>query len=179
MPNVIVVNVVATADLQQRVDLEKIGCLQHGTHDEMCYGGRVAYLKTPEMRGRVTIFPNGKIIGVGTRSRREAIYELKLAAKILVEAGLARPVSLNVRVRNAVATADIGKGLDLNRFAGTGNGIVYEPEQFPGAICRFPNLPEITVLLFTNGKAVITGIRDPDSLDPIVHEILRLTGQEH
>ncbi|WXG44280.1 MAG: hypothetical protein WED04_09650 [Promethearchaeati archaeon SRVP18_Atabeyarchaeia-1] len=173
------VNVVATAELKQNVDLDKIGDLKYGLHDDMYYGGRVAYLKAPAMKGRVTIFSSGKMISVGTRSSREATSDLESAIHILAEAGLAKFVPISMRVRNAVATVDFGRTLDLNELAKKSGEVVYEPEQFPGAICKLAELPEITVLLFASGKAVITEIRDPDHLDAIVGEILRFLDARH
>ena len=61
---------VATGDLTQQVSLEDISRLPYTIHDQEIYGGRVAYLKTPEMHGKVSIFPSGKLISVGTRAPR-------------------------------------------------------------------------------------------------------------
>ena len=72
-----IVNVVATADLQQQVSLTEISRLPHTIHDQEIYGGRVAYLKTPEMHGKVTIFPSGKLISVGTRSPQQAQEDIQ------------------------------------------------------------------------------------------------------
>ena len=63
-----IVNVVATADLAQRVDIQEIAEIPYTIHDSEIYGGRVTYLKTPQMYGKVTIFPSGKLISVGTKS---------------------------------------------------------------------------------------------------------------
>lgn len=41
------------------INLDKIGNLEYGLHDDMYYGGRVAFLKVPGMSGRVSIFIEG------------------------------------------------------------------------------------------------------------------------
>lgn len=169
-----IVNVVATAELKQNVDLGKIGSLKYGIHDDLYYGGRIAYIKTPDMSGRVTIFANGKMISVGTRSGLQALRELRRVAQILAETDLIKPISLRMKIRNVVATADFGKAFDLNKIAKKYSDVVYEPEQFPGAICKWEELSDATVLLFASGKAVITGIRRTKSLDLIVDQIMCL-----
>ena len=72
-----IVNVVATSTLGQTVDLAEISEIPHTIFDQEIYGGRVAYLKKPGMSGKVTIFPSGKLISVGTRSLEEAEADLQ------------------------------------------------------------------------------------------------------
>lgn len=166
------VNVVATSDLRQSVDLEKIGDLKFGVHDDMFYGGRVAYLKSPTMKGRVSIFRSGKMISVGTKSSEEAFDDLKTAMEIIVDAGLTKPITLNMEVRNMVASVDLEReDIDLNLFASKFYEVTYEPEQFPGAICRLIDFPGVTILLFSTGKAVITGVRNLDQLSRVVNQM--------
>jgi len=56
MVKVSIVNVVATAALGQRVDLEELGRYPQIVHDAEIYGGRVAYFRAPKVAGEVTIF---------------------------------------------------------------------------------------------------------------------------
>ena len=46
----------------------------------------------------------------------------------------------------------------------------YEPEQFPGLVCRISQ-PKVVVLLFGSGKLVITGARKPSDLEVAVTRI--------
>ena len=73
-----IVNVVSTATLDSPVDIEYLPQLfpNEAVHNEEIYGGRVAYFKSEAMQGKVTIFPSGKIISVGTRSIEDAIHPL-------------------------------------------------------------------------------------------------------
>jgi hypothetical protein len=71
-----IVNIVATADLRQQVELTEIAKIRYTIHDQEIYGGRVAYLKTPAMHGKTTIFPSGKLISVGTKTREQAQHDL-------------------------------------------------------------------------------------------------------
>ena len=49
-------------------------------------------------------------------------------------------VYLIPRVRNIVATLNIGKKLNLTSLSQNLSKSIYEPEQFPGLIFRIPNL---------------------------------------
>ena len=57
-----IVNVIATAALEQKVDLLKVSKFKEIFHDSDVYGGRVAYFKKDDMVGKVSIFPSGKMI---------------------------------------------------------------------------------------------------------------------
>ena len=158
-----VVNVVSTAALSHTVDIESLtqNFPNEVVHDEEIYGGRVAYFTSEVMQGKVTIFPSGKIISVGTRSIEDAVRELNLVAKAL-------KANLNTepRVRNIVATVDFGEAIDLEEVSDR-LGALYEPEQFPGAILRVEE-PGTTALLFASGKAVILGAREIEDLNRTV-----------
>lgn len=64
------------------------------------------------------------------------------------------------RILNIVATAELGKPLDLERiFVQTPEPwLSFEPEIFPGLIVRFPGRASIA-LVFSSGRVVITGAR--------------------
>src|SRR3990170_2847547 len=85
-----IVNVVATASVNQELDLHELRQHKEIFHDSKVYGGRVAYFKTPKMKGKVSIFPSGKMISVGTRTGKNALRELKMAMKFLIEKGFAK-----------------------------------------------------------------------------------------
>jgi len=157
-----IVNVVSTADLKQRVDLHEISKLDHVIFDQEIYGGRVAYLKTPEMHGKVTIFPSGKLISVGTKSPEQAQQDLEWTVKTLVTGGLIDPIEVEAELRNIVAVQNLENPVDLESLSIVIEGI-YEPEQFPGFILRQEN-PKVTYLIFSSGKVVIAGSKSLDEL---------------
>jgi TATA-box binding protein (TBP) (component of TFIID and TFIIIB) len=96
-----VVNVVATADARQPVDLSKLNGTSWGLYDKRIYHS--GYVKDEKMKGRVIVFESGKLISVGTKSPSKAFAELQHAVKLLASAGLIKEVSLEPRVRNIVA----------------------------------------------------------------------------
>ncbi len=48
--------------------------------------------------------------------------------------------------------------------------VEYEPEQFPGLVCRMEE-PRVVILLFGSGKLVCTGARKPSDIDLAVKKI--------
>lgn len=158
-----IVNLVATADLKQPVDLQKISKIEYCIHDQEIYGGRVAYLKTPDMHGKVTIFTSGKLISVGTKSPEQAQQDLEWTVKTLVTGGLIDPIEVKAELRNIVAVQNLENPVDLEGLSIVIDGI-YEPEQFPGLILRQEN-PKVTYLIFSSGKVVIAGSKSLDELE--------------
>ena len=162
MPELEIVNVVATADMQQHVDLIQISQLEYTIHDLEIYSGRVAYLKTPEMHGKVTIFPSGKLISVGSKSPEQAQQDLTETVDILVSKGLIDLITVIAEIRNLVAVQRLENLLDLESLALVIGGI-YEPEQFPGLILRHDE-PKVTYLIFSSGKVVLAGSKSIQEL---------------
>ena len=163
-----VVNMVATAALDRPVELESLPQLfpHEALYDEEIYGGRVAYFKSGTMRGRVHIFRSGKMISVGTRSTEEAGRELKLVANALKTSLKIKP-----KIRNIVATADLGYEVDLERISSISElRAIYEPEQFPGAIIKLPLNEDKTasILLFTSGKLVCVGLKKLEDIQEAI-----------
>ena len=171
-----IVNVVGTAALNRPVDLE---ILQESfphevVHDPEIYGGRTAYFKSDRMQGKVSIFPSGKMISVGTKSVEMAKIELALVASYLEDAGIAKLKS-QAKIQNIVATADLGFEASLESIKpARGVNIIYEPEQFPGAIISFllSNESKATILLFSSGKIVCVGLKNQEDVTNAIHRIL-------
>jgi len=168
-----IVNIVCTAKLSHSI---KIDCLpkifpNEIIYDKKIYGGRVAYFKSEFMQGKVTIFPSGKVISVGTKSIEEAIKELNLVAKAL-KSGLTEP-----EIRNIVATSDLGHMVDLEQISLIREiSSIYEPEQFPGAIIKIPLSEEnmATILLFASGKLVCLGLKKLEDIKEAIVKLISL-----
>jgi len=178
-PKIRIVNVVATAALDRHVDLESLRELfpHEVVHDAEIYGGRAAYFKSNRMQGKVSIFASGKMISVGTRSAEKAKHELALVASYLEDAGIAK-LETPAKIQNMVATADLGFEPELESIKPIGGGVqvIYEPEQFPGAIIRFAltDKPKATILLFSSGKIVCVGLNDRKSIENAIQHLLRI-----
>jgi len=162
MPDLSIVNVVATADLWQRIDLLTVSRIDHIIYDSEIYGGRVAYLKTPTMYGKTTIFASGKLISVGTNTREQAQHDLQETVKTLSQAKLIKPISIRANVRNIVAILTLPNPISLEQLVEPNS--IYEPEQFPAAIIK-SNEPKATYLIFNSGKIIILGVKTGEELE--------------
>jgi transcription initiation factor TFIID TATA-box-binding protein len=166
------VNIVSTADLKQRVDIHHIAELPHTIHDQEIYGGRVTYLKTPQMYGKVTIFPSGKLISIGTKSHEQSQKDLETTLNILVEAELIEPLEIEANVRNIVAVTSFQNISSLEEIASI-TGAIYEPDQFPGAILK-NETTNATYLIFQSGKIVISGTSSDKELEQSYEVIVEI-----
>ena len=75
-------------------------------------------------------------------------------------------------MQNIVASSDLESEINLNAIAVTLglDRVEYEPEQFPGLVCRMAE-PRVVILLFGSGKLVCTGARKPSDIDVAVKKI--------
>jgi transcription initiation factor TFIID TATA-box-binding protein len=165
-----VVNVVATATLNQKLNLDEIAKFKGILRDPNIYGGRVAYFKCSNMRGKVSIFASGKMISTGTISEEQARRELEYAKEFLVKRGFVKSTALQCEIQNIVVTADFEGSLDLEILVKK-HKMVYEPEQFPGAILKIKEPGIVTVLVFASGKAVITGLKSFGHIMPVIQKL--------
>jgi len=132
IPRVKIVNLIATADLKQFVDLEKLRCIRGFIYNTAIY--RCAYLKDDKTQSKVSIFSSGKMISVGSKSLRVAKRDLNYAVGRLAKLGLVTLIPINVRLQNIVATGELGHSIDIESLGTRLSNVIYEPEQFPGAI---------------------------------------------
>jgi len=123
------------------------------------------------MIGRVTVFANGKIISVGTKSPIQAIEELKIAAKILKKNNLIKSYKIEPQVRNSVANT-IFDSANLEKLARTLPRTIYEPEQFPGLIHRL--FKSVVALIFSTGKVVIVGSKSIEEINSAYFELQQI-----
>lgn len=169
-----VVNVVATAALDHDVNLDSISsrfpC--EVEHDPEKYRGRVAYFKSNDMDGKVSIFQSGKLISVGTKSIEKAKQELTLISKTL-KIGLKKKPT----VQNIVATANLGFKVNLEDIIQLeGINAIYEPEQFPAMMINLPlsGGKKTTILLFASGKLVCVGLKNLEDIHQAKTQFLKI-----
>lgn len=63
------------------------------------------------------------------------------------------------------------KKLDLNQIAQKIEGAEFNPERFPGLIIKSQN-PSATIILFSKGKMVITGLKRTSEAKQIVDKVI-------
>ena len=150
-------NVVASASLKQRLDLESIVRVFPGVeYRPEQFPGLVYRLKKPKTA--TLIFSSGKMVCTGARSERMAKRAVMKVAEELKSKGIVLVGKPDIQIQNIVASGDLSGRIDLEKTTYALKKTMYEPEQFPGLIYRMDN-PKTVMLLFASGKFVCTGAR--------------------
>ena len=167
-PIIGITNVVSTCELEQKIDIASFNKYEFLCSDLEKY--QCGYIKDNSMRGKVTVFGNGKMISVGRKNVLGSFNELNKAVQILKKHKLARSKRIVPKVRNIVALLSTGMKIDIEKMARSIPRSIYEPETFAGVITRLPHIA--TCLVFSSGKIVITGANSESRLDEAVFEII-------
>jgi len=156
-PIVSVENVVASASVDQKLDLieitEKFPDTEY--HPEQ-FPGLVFGLKTP--RTATLIFRTGKMVCTGAKSEEMAIKAVNTVVQKLRKGKVKVKKDAVITVQNMVASINLGGKIHLEQAARTLPRSMYEPEQFPGLIHRMLD-PKTVILIFASGKLVCTGAK--------------------
>jgi transcription initiation factor TFIID TATA-box-binding protein len=172
-PIINIENVVASATLNQKVDLNAVvKSYPSVEYRPEQFPGLVFRLKRPKTA--TLIFNSGKMVCTGAKSEKEAKRAVMRVVKELKRGGIIIIGKPELKIQNIVASASLGGMIDLEKAAYTLGKTMYEPEQFPGLIYRMDN-PKVVILLFASGKLVCTGAKkEQDVFDAVhkLHEIL-------
>jgi len=167
--NVSIVNVVASVTLNQTLDLNSIVRAFPGVeYRPEQFPGIVFKLKKPKTAN--LIFGSGKMVCVGAKSERQAKRAVMRVVQRLKDNGILIVKRPTIEVVNIVASASLGKQIDIEKAAYILERTMYEPEQFPGLIYRMDK-PKVVLLLYMNGKLVVTGAKTEDEVYEAVHTL--------
>jgi transcription initiation factor TFIID TATA-box-binding protein len=138
-------NVVASASINQRVDLNLITkkFVDVEYHPEQFPG---------------LVFSSGKMVCTGAKSEELSRKAVNEVVRRLKAGGIPIKNKAEIVIQNIVASANLGGKIDLEEAARKLPKSMYEPEQFPGLIHRMPD-PKTVILLFASGKLVCTGAK--------------------
>ncbi len=78
------------------------------------------------------------------------------------------------KIENVVATVTvkIDEKMDLNIIARKYSDVEYNPERFPGLVMRIME-PKATILVFSTGKMVVTGMRRANEAGTVVADVIK------
>ncbi|KKK42856.1 MAG: TATA-box-binding protein [Candidatus Lokiarchaeum sp. GC14_75] len=81
---------------------------------------------------------------------------------------------LDYKIENVVATVvvEITEKIDLNQIARKHADVEYNPERFPGLVMRIEK-PRATILIFSTGKMVVTGLRKSTEAPKVVEKVVK------
>jgi transcription initiation factor TFIID TATA-box-binding protein len=150
-------NVVASASINQKVDLNEITrkFVDVEYHPDQ-FPGLVFRLKSPKTA--TLIFSSGKMVCTGAKSERQSREAVNEVVRRLKKGGIKIKNEAEITIQNMVASANLGGKVHLEEAARTLPKSMYEPEQFPGLIHRMAD-PKTVILLFASGKLVCTGAK--------------------
>ena len=162
-------NVVASATLNQKVDLNAVGkSYPDAEYRPGLFPGLVFRLKRPKTT--TLIFSSGKMICTGAKSGKESRRAIIKVAKELKKGGIIIISKPDSKVVNIVASASLGGQVDLEKTVTTLGKAMYEPEQFPGLIYRMDE-PKVVILIFASGSLVCTGAKKEQDVYDAVHKL--------
>jgi len=169
--DITVVNVVASASLDQKIDLlEILKVFRNVEYRPKQFPGLVFRLKRPKTA--TLIFASGKMVCTGARSEKMARRAVNKVVRELKNNGIIIKGKPKTVIQNMVASANLHGAIDLETAADILENVMYEPEQFPGLIYRMAE-PKTVLLLFASGKIVCTGAKSEE----MVHEsVLNIYG---
>ncbi len=155
-------NVVASATLNQKVDLNAVVKGYPGVeYRPEQFPGLVFRLKRPKTA--TLIFSSGKMVCTGAKSEKEARRAVMKVVKELKKGGIIIISKPEMKIQNIVASGNLGGMIDLEKAAYSLGRSMYEPEQFPGLIYRMEE-PKVVILLFASGKLVCTGAKKEEDV---------------
>jgi transcription initiation factor TFIID TATA-box-binding protein len=155
-------NVVASATLNQRIDLNAVVKGYPGVeYRPEQFPGLVFRLKRPKTA--TLIFNSGKMVCTGAKSEKESKRAVMKVIRELKKSGIIIIGKPELKIQNIVASANLAGLIDLERSAYSLGRTMYEPEQFPGLIYRMDD-PKVVILLFASGKLVCTGAKKEEDV---------------
>lgn len=178
----IIQNIVAkiTLNIDKEIVLNEINTTLNNTeYNPERFPGLFLRFKHPKCV--IIIFKNGKLILTGLKAFNHVdlvierlILKLNKKTKIYINKN-----SISIEVVNIVITADFYKQINLDLAAIKLKNAIYEPEIFPGLVFKTLNPKKSVFLIFSNGKIVMTGIREKGDIKPALVNLGRMLDREY
>jgi transcription initiation factor TFIID TATA-box-binding protein len=165
-------NIVASAVIGEDIDLQKLSReLERVEYDSERFPGLICRIEDPKTA--TLLFRSGKVVCTGARSLGDAQKAIDIIAEKVKKTGAKIYKNHKITVQNIVATCELGVELNLNAIALTLSleKVEYEPEQFPGLVYRVEK-PAMVLLIFSSGKVVCTGAREPKEIELGLNQVL-------
>jgi transcription initiation factor TFIID TATA-box-binding protein len=176
-PIIEIVNVVASATIDQKLDLNKIQKkFPDVEYNPELFPGAVFRLKSPKTA--TLLFSTGKMVCTGSRSEEMAVKAVNIVVQKLRKGGIKIKKNAVVTVQNIVSSINLGGKVHLEKAARTLPRSMYEPEQFPGVIHRMID-PKTVILIFSSGKLVCTGAKTEKDVYRSVNQLHSLLEEKN
>ncbi|HIP90133.1 MAG TPA: TATA-box-binding protein [Candidatus Nanopusillus sp.] len=162
-------NLVISADLKTNIPLEKLAIeLPNADYNPEQFPGLILRFEkeTPTM----LVFNSGKVIVTGSKSVKEAREMIEKLRSVLKQMEIKTSGDYEIDVQNYVVSGHFEyDNIDLMNMVTELDFVQYDPEQFPGAIVRYPpDRGNTTFLVFRTGKFVCTGAKSDEEVEEVI-----------
>ncbi len=169
MGNMSIHNVVASCQTDSKIPLARIAMEIEGIeYEPEQFPGLVLRLSEP--KAAALIFSSGKIVCTGTKSPDQAMEAVNNLIELMKSIGIDIGGVKSIDIQNIVASASLGKEVNLNKIAFELEGTEYEPEQFPGLVYRMDE-EDVVFLIFTSGKIICTGGKSLEQIERSIEKL--------
>ncbi|HUT05782.1 MAG TPA: TATA-box-binding protein [Nitrosopumilaceae archaeon] len=176
-PIINIVNVVASATIDQRLDLKDITKkFPEVEWNPELFPGAVFRLKNPKTA--TLLFGSGKMVCTGSKSEALARKAVQKVVQELRKGKIKIKNEATVTIQNIVSSINLGGRVYLEQAARTLPRSMYEPEQFPGLIHRMVD-PKTVILVFASGKLVCAGAKNEEDVHRSVHNLHSLLEEKN
>lgn len=168
-PLVSIENVVASATINQKLDLNKIQKkFPKVEYNPEQFPGAVFRLLKPKTA--TLLFRTGKMVCTGSKSEDMAKNAVSIVVDNLRKGGIKIKNDAIVTIQNIVSSVNLCGKVHLEVAARSLPRSMYEPEQFPGLIHRMID-PKVVILVFASGKLVCTGAKTAKEVYRAVNQL--------
>ena len=168
-PVVSIENVVASATVEQDLDLQDIlNKFPEVEYHPKQFPGAVFKLKSPKTA--TLLFRTGNMVCTGAKSEDSAKKAVSTVVEKLRDKKIQIRNDAKVVIENIVTAVNLGGRIHLEDAARMLPRSMYEPEQFPGLVHRMLD-PKSVTLLFASGKLVCTGGKSTSDVFRAIHHI--------
>ena len=124
-----------------------------------------------QVRASLLVFSSGNMVITGAKNKEELDKVAKIVVELFNRCGFKIKGTPKIKLQNIVASADLGKSINLELVASImGENAYYEPEIFPGLIYKMEQ-PKVVLLLFRSGKVVCTGAKSEEMIEEALERI--------
>jgi len=171
METIKVVNQVVTTELKHRLNLDDLALkLTNIEYNPEQFPGLVMRIKDP--KSSALLFSSGKIVCTGTINIIDAEKAVIKIIHYLKKAGIEIKIKPLLTIQNMVGTANLKSKLSLDNLALELGNTEYKPHKFPGLVYKISLPFKASFLLFSNGKLVCTGTKNPEELKKCIAQLI-------
>ena len=168
-PVIEIVNVVASATIEQPLDLyditKKFPSVEYEPEQ---FPGAIFRIQNPKTT--TLIFRSGKMVCTGGKSKEMAVKAVNTVVQNLRKGKIKIKNKPIVTIQNIVSSINLGGKVSLEQAARVLLRSMDDPEQFPGVIHSML-APKTVILIFASGKIVCAGAKQEDAIHRSVNSI--------